>query len=83
MKDFYAKAKKKADSFLPGIDKDLKANVEMEKGPTGERMVLAFTHKKNPNIHWNQVLFTEGGDSWIENDFEKGVKRTYDELAAK
>ena len=79
--DWYSRAKKRVEQFLPGLDKDLEVDVDTDViTPTDgsaeyTTFVLTFSHLRNPKLQWSMELRMD--DDYIERELEETVRKIY------
>ena len=79
--DWYQKAKERIESFLPGLDPNLKVDVDTTTVTLNQgdeqytTFVLVFSHETNSNLQWTMEVEME--DYYIDNELEKTVTDIY------
>jgi len=81
-REWFERAKVKAESFLPRLDPNLHVEVKTVHVTTlddeeYDTLTLSFSHALNPDFKWTMEI--EMTDEYLENDFEKAVRRSYAE----
>jgi|SRR3989344_2651149 len=79
-REWFGRAKTKAESFLPRLDPNLHVEVKTVRVTTlddeeYDTLALSFSHALNPDFKWTMDI--EMTDNYLENNFESAVRKAY------